>query len=109
MNPAALCLCWDLGLRSGEKSNDSKNMLVIIGGNNTSDGQVQGDKEPSSTIKKGLDMEILKGKKTVLFIVLLHMFYLLFYSIWVAKIGSQEIPRVTGKFTMEYKMRHSKG
>ena len=81
---------------------------MITGGNNTSGGLGRGDREPSSTRKKWPGMERLKWKKTVLFIGLLHMCYLLFYSTWNAKIGSQEIPGVTGKFTMEYKMKHGK-
>ena len=28
---------------------------------------------------------------------------------WNAKVGSQEIPRVTGKFGLEYKMKQGKG
>ena len=28
---------------------------------------------------------------------------------WNAKIGSQEIPGVTGKFALEYRMKHGKG
>ena len=28
---------------------------------------------------------------------------------WNAKIGSQEIPGVTGKFALEYKMKQGKG
>ena len=57
---AALCPYWDLGLRSGEKFDDSKNILVITGGNNTSGGLGRGDREPSSTRKKWPGMERLK-------------------------------------------------
>ena len=44
------------------------------------------------------DLLELTPKKDVLFIV----------GDWNAKVGSQEIPGVTGKFAVEYKMKHDK-
>ena len=40
-----------------------------------------------------------KKKKNVLFIIV----------DWNAKVGSQEIPRITGNFALEYKMKQGKG
>ena len=34
---------------------------------------------------------------------------LLIIGDWNAKVGSQEIPGVTGKFALEYRMKHGKG
>ena len=44
------------------------------------------------------DILELTSKKDVLFII----------GDWNTKIGSQEIPRVTGKFGLEYKTKHGK-
>ena len=45
------------------------------------------------------DLLELTPKKDVLFII----------EDWNAKVGSQEIPGVTGKFGLEYKMKQGKG
>ena len=45
------------------------------------------------------DLLELTPKKEVLF----------FIGYWNAKVGSQEIPRVTGKFGLEYKRKQVKG
>ena len=45
------------------------------------------------------DLLELTSKKDVLFII----------EDWNAKVGSQEIPGVTGKFGMEYRMKEGKG
>ena len=45
------------------------------------------------------DLLLLTPKKDVLFTI----------GDWRAKVGSQEIPGVTGKFALEYKMKHDKG
>ena len=36
-----------------------------------------------------------------------HVFFII--GDWNAKVGSQEIPRVTGKFGLEYRMKQGKG
>ena len=46
-----------------------------------------------------LDLLELTPKKDVLLII----------GDWNAKVGSQEIPAVTGKFALEYKMKQGKG
>ena len=45
------------------------------------------------------DLLELTPQKDVLFII----------GYWKAKVGSQEIPGVTGKFGLEYKMKQGKG
>ena len=45
------------------------------------------------------DLLELTPQKDVLFII----------GYWKAKVGSQEIPDVTGKFGLEYKMKQGKG
>ena len=45
------------------------------------------------------DLPELTPKKDVLFII----------GDWNAKVGSQELPRVTGKFGLEYRMKQGKG
>ena len=45
------------------------------------------------------DLLELTPKKDVLFII----------GDWNAKVGSQEIPGVRGKFSLEYRMKHGKG
>ena len=45
------------------------------------------------------DLLELTPKKDVLFII----------GYWKVKVGSQEIPGVTGKFGLEYKMKQGKG
>ena len=45
------------------------------------------------------DLLELTPKKDVLFII----------GYWNAKVGSQEIPGVTGKFSLEYRMKWGKG
>ena len=45
------------------------------------------------------DILELTPKKDALFII----------GDWNAKVGSQEIPGVTGKFALEYRMKHGKG
>ena len=46
-----------------------------------------------------LELTPKKEKKKVLFII----------GDWNAKVGSQEISRITGKFGLEYKMKQGKG
>ena len=45
------------------------------------------------------DLLELTPKKNILFII----------GVWNTKVGSQEIPGVRGKFSLEYRMKHGKG
>ena len=53
----------------------------------------------SEDIQDLLELIIIKKKKKVLFII----------GDWNAKVGSQEIPGITGKFALEHKKKQGKG
>ena len=59
---------------------------------------LQVDASTSEPLERTLQDLLEHPKKDVLFII----------GDWNAKVGSQEIPRVTGKFGVEYKMKQGK-